>query len=323
MIIREMKKTVFLVLIPVLAGCGSSNEKNDKGLIDNSVDTFLVEVSQVVGVGKAEPEKEIVSLAAATGGIVMEIYHDDGDSIKKGEPLVRPDDELENINVAQYKSQYLSQRAQKEMEELNLRDSEVQLANKERLLKSVKGLVDKGAETRQNLDDLETEVTGLRLTVDRNRASVSLAESRLNETAQQLRYAEAEAGRKTLRSPYDGILLDMQVEAGQAVSQYESYAEVAPSGAMTVRAEVDELFADRLKDGLEAQIRFVGSDSTVARGQVFFVSPYLKKKSLFSDRASEQEDRLVREVRIKLDGTNNLILNSKVEAVIKLKESQP
>jgi multidrug resistance efflux pump len=319
MIIREMKKTVFLVLIPVLAGCGSSNEKNDKGLIDNSVDTFLVEVSQVVGVGKAEPEKEIVSLAAATGGIVMEIYHDDGDSIKKGEPLVRLDDELENINVAQYKSQYLSQRAQKEMEELNLRDSEVQLANKERLLKSVKGLVDKGAETRQNLDDLETEVTGLRLTVDRNRASVSLAESRLNETAQQLRYAEAEAGRKTLRSPYDGILLDMQVEAGQAVSQYESYAEVAPSGAMTVRAEVDELFADRLKDGLEAQIRFVGSDSTVARGQVFFVSPYLKKKSLFSDRASEQEDRLVREVRIKLDGTNNLILNSKVEAVIKLK----
>jgi multidrug resistance efflux pump len=319
MITTEIKKTVLLVLIPVLAGCSGSGEKSDKNLnASSSVNSSLVEISQVVGVGKVEPEKEIVSLAAATGGVVKEIYRNDGDSIKKGEPLVRLDDELENITVSQFRSQYLSQRSQKEIEELNLRDSEVRLANKEKLLRSVRGLVDKGAETRQNLDDLETEVAALRLTVDRNRASVTLAESRLHEMAEQLRFAEAEAGRKILRSPYDGILLDMHVEAGQALSQYESYAEVAPSGAMTVRTEVDELFADRLRDRLVAEIRFVGSDSTVARGKVIFVSPYLKKKSLFSEKASEQEDRLVREVRIKLDGNSGLILNSKVEAIIKL-----
>jgi len=79
-----------------------------------------------------------------------------------------------------------------------------------------------------------------------------------------------------------------------------------------------ELFAGRLSQGLDADIRFVGSDSVVARGKVIFLSPYLKKKSLFSQKANEQEDRLVREVRIKLEGDNGLILNSKVESVIKL-----
>jgi hypothetical protein len=114
----------------------------------------------------------------------------------------------------------------------------------------------------------------------------------------------------------------MHIKKGSAVSQFEKYAEVAPSGPITVRTEVDELFASRLSQGLEADIRFIGSDSVVARGKVIFLSPYLKKKSLFSQKANDQEDRLVREVRIKLEEDKGLILNSKVESVIKLKKSQ-
>ena len=125
-----------------------------------------------------------------------------------------------------------------------------------------------------------------------------------------------------MRSPYDGILLELKIEKGNAVNQFETFAEVAPSGPMTVRTEVDELFAARLREGLDADIRFVGSDSVVAKGKVIFVSQYLKKKSLFSQKANEQEDRLVREAIIKLEGENGLLLNSKVESVIKLKSSQ-
>lgn len=320
--IKGIRNTVLIVPILLLAGCSGNSESGEKGPETSSVSTSLVEVSQVVGVGKVEPEREIVSLAAVTGGVVRKLHHNEGDSIKKGEVLVQLDDELENITVARYSRQYMSQRSQREADMINLQDSEIRLANKERLLKSVTGLVDRGAETKQTLDDLETEVSVLRLTVDRNRVIVTLAESRLQEMAEQLRFAEAEAGRKTLRSPYDGVLLDIHIAEGQALSQFESYAEVAPSGAMTVRTEVDELFADRLKNGLEAEIRFIGSDSALATGKVIFVSPYLKKKSLFSGKASEQEDRLVREVRIKLDESVSLILNSKVEVVIKLNGRQ-
>jgi multidrug resistance efflux pump len=319
-----MNKKIYLVIIPlIITACGGSKENKEKQAVaSNSVNSAMVEVSEVVGVGKVEPEKKIISLAASTGGVVKDIYRNDGDRIKKDEPLVRLDDELELIKVSQLRSQYNSQKSQQEIDKLNLRESVARLSNKKKLLESVRSLAFKGAETKQTLNDLETEVTTLSLTVEKDSASVMLSVNRLRELAEQIRYAEAEAARKILRSPYEGILLDLHVEKGNAVNQFESFAEIAPNGPITVRTEVDELFAGRLKQGLDADIRFVGSDSVVAKGKVIFLSPYLKKKSLFSQKANEQEDRLVREVRIKIEGETGLILNSKVESVIKLKNSQ-
>jgi multidrug resistance efflux pump len=319
-----MNKKIYLFIIPFfITACSGSKENKEKpGAASQSVNSAIVDVSQVVGVGKVEPEQEIISLAAATGGVVKEIYSNDGDIIKKDEPLVRLDDELELIKVSQLKSQYNAQKSQEEIDKLTLQESEARHSNKKKLLQSVRTLESKGAETTQTLDDLETEVTALSLTVEKNRASVNLSSSRSGELAEQVRYAEAEASKKILRSPYEGILLEMHIEKGSAVNQFEKYAEFAPAGPMTVRTEVDELFAGRLSKGLDADIRFIGSDSVVARGKVIFLSPYLKKKSLFSQKANEQEDRLVREVRIKLEGDNGLILNSKVESVIKLKSNK-
>jgi multidrug resistance efflux pump len=318
-----MNKKFYMIIIPlIITACSGSKENNEKqAAASASVNSALVEVYKVVGVGKVEPEKEIISLAAAAGGVVKEIYRNDGDSIKIDEPLVRLDDELELIKVSQLKSQYNTQKSQEEIDKLNLQDSEARLSNKKKLLQSVRTLESKGAETTQTLDDLETEVTSLSLTVEKNRSSVNLSSSRLRELSEQVRFAEAEASKKILRSPYDGLMLEMHIEKGTSVNQYEKYAEVAPSGPMTVRTEVDELFAGRLSKGLDAEIRFIGSDSVIARGKVVFLSPYLKKKSLFSQKANEQEDRLVREVRIKLEGENELIMNSKVESVIIIKNN--
>jgi multidrug resistance efflux pump len=318
-----MNKKLYLVLLPfVIAACSGNKENNDNAAVSAySVNSAMVEISEVVGVGKVEPEKEIISLAASAGGVVKEIYRSDGDSIKKNEPLVRLDDELELIRVSQIRSQYDSQKSQLMIDKLNLKESEARFSNKEKLLKSVRTLESKGAETTQAVDDLETEVTALALDVEKSKASVDLSESRLRELAEQLRHAETEAARKILRSPYDGLMLEMHLREGNAVNQFDNYAEVAPSGPMTVITEVDELFAGRLSEGLAAEIRFIGSDSVAARGKVIFLSPYLKKKSLFSQKANEQEDRLVREVRIKLEGNNRLIMNSKVESVIKLKDN--
>ena len=318
-----MDRKIYMVLIPfVIAGCSGNDEKKDStAMASPAVNSALVEVSEVVGAGKVEPELEIISLATSTGGVVREIYRTDGDSVKKDEPIVRLDDELELIRVSQLRSQYNAQKSQVEIDRLNLQESEARLTNKKKLLESVRVLASKGAETKQALDDLETEVTTLNLEVERRKASIGLSESRLRELSEQARYAEAEASKKILRSPYDGLLLELHVKKGSAVSQFENYAEFAPAGSVTVRTEVDELFAGRLRTGLDADIRFIGSDSVVARGKVIFLSPYLKKKSLFSQKANDQEDRFVREVRIRLEGDNGLILNSKVESVIKLKNN--
>ncbi len=209
-----MNKKIYLVIIPFfITACSGSKENKEKSATASlSVNSATVDVSEVVGVGKVEPEQEIISLATATGGVVKDIFRNDGDSIKKDEPLVRLDDELELIRVSQLRSQYNTQKSQEDIDELNLRESEARLTNKKKLLESVRVLASKGAETMQTLDDLETEVTTLSLAVEKYSASVKLAASRLRELAEQVRYAEAEASQKILRSPYEGLMLEMLIE---------------------------------------------------------------------------------------------------------------
>jgi HlyD family secretion protein len=95
--------------------------------------------------------------------------------------------------------------------------------------------------------------------------------------------------------------------------------EFAPEGGLVAITEIDELFADRLKVGQRATIRPQGDSTILATGDVFIISPYLKKKSLFSDNASNLEDRRVREVRVKINPEAKLLIGSRVECVIELK----
>ncbi len=86
---------------------------------------------------------------------------------------------------------------------------------------------------------------------------------------------------------------------------------------MIVRAEVDELFASKLALGQQADITAVGNDKLITKGNLISISPFLKKKSMFSEKTDDQEDRRVREIKIAIEQAENLIINSKVECNIK------
>lgn len=312
-----MKKIALLLLI-VASACGNKDEKDKVSQSAGTTTDMSVSITEIVGTGRVEPESEIVSLAAVSGGIVKRVVRLPGSMVSKNDTLILLDDEIEKMRIEQLRSQYLSQQSQEEIDRNSLKESEIRLESRKKLLNSVKNLVGQNAESRQTLEDLATEVAALESEVERAKASVSLSGHRLNELAGQVKLARTEAERKILRSPFDGTLLDVLVSEGSAIRQYDQYAEVAPSGRLTVRSEVDELFAGRLSEGLPAEIRYIGSDSTIATGKIVFLSPYLKKKSLFSEKASEQEDRLVRELRILLDEGSDLLFNSEVECIIKL-----
>ena len=315
-----MKSRLYLLLAAIIiSGCGESGEVKDgmpQG--DAVINRSAVNVTHIAGIGKVEPENGIIYLAAITGGIVKEIYRKDGEAIRKDEPLLRLDDELEIIRAEQAGKQVQAQKIQKGVAELAVSEAEERLNNRSRLLASAKALVEKGAETTQNLDDLDTEVKTLTIALERSRSELSLSLLRVEELSAQLKIAGTELARKTIRSPFDGLLLEMLVKEGASLNQYDDFAVFAPEGRTIITAEVDELFADRLTEGLSAEIRFIGNENTIATGSVIFVSPYLKNKSLFSKKPAEQEDRLVREVKILIDNNPGLIYNSKVECIIKL-----
>lgn len=314
---KPMKNRSIIIAAAILfSSCGEQKNKAKGG--QGTIDHSAGHITEVVGVGKVEPESKIVNLAATSGGIIIQIFKTDGDSVAIGEKLVQLENETERLKISEIRSQMATQISQIALEKNNIKDAEAKLNNKKKLLVTTQNLVDKGAETKQMYDDLETEVKTLKVSLEKSNINVQLATSKLQEIGQQLRMAEAEAEKKLLRAPTAGKILNMQVTQGSALNQYATYAEFAPQGALIIRSEVDELFSQKLKVRQQVSIRYAGSQEVIAKGIIKKLSPYLKKKSLFSEKANDQEDRRVREVNISIQGNPELVINSKVECVIKL-----
>lgn len=313
-----MKNQIFLLAILIIfAGCGNQENETNAN-IQNSIIAEETKANLIVAVGKVEPENEIIKLSSNSGGIVKAVNKKDGDKIVQGEILVQLDDDYEQSKINEIKTQIKSQRSQVEIEQYQLKEAGINLENKKTLFVKNKRLLEKGAETQRNLDDLNTEIKVLEVGLDRIKAKIQFAFNKLNELTAQLNSAEIEADKKRFISPYNGTLLDITINKGESINQYNTYAEFAPQGNLIVRAEVDELFSSQVKIKQKVEIVNTGSDKVIAVGEVILVTPYLKKKSLFSEKANDQEDRRVREVRIRVKDAINLVINSKVECKIKI-----
>ncbi len=315
----KIKHLVFVAAAWIFGGCG----KDDKNAgSESGIDSTQIfspdQAVEVTGTGKVEPESGIISLAAATSGVIVKQFHFRGDSVKKGEPIFQLDQDLEQSRYEQTASQLPAQQSQIDIAREQVRQAEITLNYNQEQLRIAENLLRKGAETQQNVDDLAQTLKKSNIDLINKKLEVKQAQQRYIEIQKQGQVGKKEQGQKLLMAPEDGLLLDVFPTVGSAVKQYDTYADFAGKGPVVVRAEIDELFANRVKVGQKAAIRLVGNTKTLASGTVQFVSPYLKKKSLFQEQASDLEDRRVREIRVSISENEGLLLNAKVECIITL-----
>lgn len=312
----------YLYLLPLvvfsISGCGNREDTPMNGAPAGTNVTRPSSVTEVIGIGRVEPPDDVVPLAAPVGGIVASVVRRDGDSVHTGDVLAILQDATEKLAVAQITQRIATQTTQVKLDEANVTETEARLANKRRFAATTAQLEQTGAATKQNVDDAETEIRTLEATLTRYRAAVNVSKERLKELQAERASALHEQDLRVFRAPTDGVVLDMELQIGTSVPQYQAYAQFAPRGESLVRCEVDELFADRIAVGQYVEIRLIGNQDVVAKGAIQSVSPYLRKKSLFSEKSNDQEDRRVREVVIRVNSATALLINAKVECFIKL-----
>lgn len=311
-------KIRFLMLVLGSFCWGCSGSKSEPPEESTSVKPSEIKVSEIVAIGKVEPEGGIVDLAASAGGIVKAVYVKEGDEVQEGDLLVQLNDDADQIGLSDNKIQMQTQRNQVLIEKNKLRENEVKQNARKVQLERYQNLVGSGAATVQDVDDLKTELKTLEIEIESNKVAIAAAESRLSELQNQQRSALLNIKDKKLKAPFAGRLLAMDATEGASLQQYTTYAELAPAGDLIVRAEVDELFNLKLKTGQLVDIRGVGTSTVLSSGEIIWLSPSLKQKSLFSEKAGELEDRRVREVKIRINASEKLIINAKVECVIKI-----
>lgn len=281
----------------------------------------IADIQQVVGVGKIEPENEIIQLSAELGGVVEHIFKSENDTVNKGDIIVELKHSVEDANIIELKGASEVQNAQIKVDENAINESQIRFANSSVELKRLKSLFEKGAETQQVIDNATTEMQSFQATLKKLQSIVEVSKMKRKESKAQVFKAEVLLQQKFIKAPVNGIILELNIQKGNYIDNKQIVAQLNPEGKTIAVCEIDELFANKIKIGQVAIIRNSGALDTLTSGKVYFVGSFLKQKSLFTDQPGEKEDRRVREIKILLDNPTSILLNSRVECVISISKN--
>lgn len=237
---------VFVSVLCAGAGCGGSDLE-----IGPTAEVKRERIEHiVVATGTVEPEKD-VQVRSRIAGIVETIYVDDGDTVKKGQPLLEIERDLLEAQVREAQAALEGARVE-------LRYAKLALDRSEELKSG-------GAASQQKHDDSRSRF-------ERARASVSQADAHLDNLSTQLSYA-------TVRSPMSGRVLEVHVEEGSAVSPVTSVTggvvlvSLAGTDKLFLEGLVDENEVARVMVGQQARIRTEAFPDRVFEGNVTQIAP--------------------------------------------------
>jgi multidrug resistance efflux pump len=305
--------SAFLLLSTGLVACGSS----EKDAQVTSKSTKL-EINQLIGIARVEPEGKIAPLGTEVPGVIEAILVSEGELVKKGQLLVQLSAQSEHAQVDQSQARKASRNERinsliARIEALNIKLSAADVEQKRN-----RKLAESNAGTEKAALDAETAYSSLKAEVKVAQAELSEARTSLGELDAETRYLSSLKSKKMIVAPGDGMMLNWNVKTGQAIASGASLGDFAPAGDLIAITEIDELYALKVKNGQKVKITAQGSKGVLTTGKVIYCSPYLSKKSIFSDRADNLEDRRVREVRIKVDNPKAVLIGSRVECIIEL-----
>jgi HlyD family secretion protein len=296
----------------LLIGCRKPDTTSEKTMPSNAKS---LEVKKVVGVARIEPGNGLLDLTAGMSGRVITILVSENDSVKKDEVIATADASVESAQLKQALAKLTTH-----LTSIKLREAEEHIAKAtyENVVRNHRlqgDLFNANATTRETLDDWKYQLVKSEKDYEKAKADVQQTKSKTAEFQADVEYYKTLIAQKRIEAPVDGVILSLDLKNGQYVSNTQLIGELAPTGPLVAVTEVDELFAERIHNGLSAAVYSQSTGEKLGTGTVTFAASYLKKKSLFEDE-STQEDRRVREVRIQLDPSSKVLIGSRVDCEI-------
>jgi multidrug efflux pump subunit AcrA (membrane-fusion protein) len=310
-----MKRTaIFLVVLMVISACGGKTTETKK----KKTDYKLSKIDQLVGIARIEPESKICPIGSEIPGRVVSILVSEGEAVKKGQLIMLLDESSEQAQVQQSTSKINTRQQRVKSLEAKIAAIGIKLSAADVERKRDRSLANAKAGTEKAAMDSETTFKNLEADLIIAKADLAEAVAGINEINAESNYLSQLKNKKRVYAPEDGMMLNWDVKLGQAIAAGTKLGDFAPAGNLMAITEIDELYALKVKTGQKVSINLQGTSDKLSSGTVIYCAPYLSKKSIFSDRADNLEDRRVREVHVRVDNPNAVLIGSRVECIIYL-----
>lgn len=199
--------------------------------------------------GTVSPWEE-VPVGAESGGLVAEaVYVDEGSAVRRGQPLVKMNDDLIQAQVRQQEAQVASARAQ--------------LAQADAALARARELFERRFLSQASLD----QATAQQRTAA---ANLQAAQAGLGETRTRL-------AQTVVRAPVAGLITARSVVRGQIVPAGQELFRMTREGRLELDAQIPEAELPLVRAGQTAVVG--GDDAPAVSGRVRIVTPQVDPRT--------------------------------------------
>lgn len=247
---------IVLMLVVSLSACDKLSGKGDKKDAAATPVKLTIAAEDIISVkssalsagpvvtGSIQPERK-ADLRAEISAVVLEVLKENGQAVRKGDVLVRLDQTAirDNLNSA----------------EANMRNATQAVDQAERNLQRLKTLRASGMTSLQALDEAEVRRNA-------SQSELSASNARAVQARQQLE-------RTSVRAPFDGVVSDRKVSAGDTASIGKEMLKVIDPNSMRFAGRVSSDKVSVLAVGQAVSFRINGYPGQGFHGKVVRVDP--------------------------------------------------
>jgi RND family efflux transporter MFP subunit len=181
-----------------------------------------------------------VELGSYQNGVLAEVLVKRGDRVARGQPLARLDNEIEKMNAELARIRAES--------DIAVRSGQFQEVYKARELKRLESLRESQSVSTSSYEQAE---------IDHNLAAMSVESARLEKNIAKAEYerAKAQLQRRTIRSPVDGVVVDVVMSPGEYVYEQSTLMSIAAIDPLYVEVYLPVASYSEIRDGMTAVVR--------------------------------------------------------------------
>jgi HlyD family secretion protein len=275
-VVKKKKKSKKLLLFSIIGGilllviiAVVVSGKKDKLTTVQTEKVIKRNIVQVVsGTGTINPETK-VDISAEISGEIVQLPYKEGDTVKKGDLLVKIKAETYGARINQQQAGVQYSRTQVEVSENNLKKAELEFQRTEQLFKS--GLVS------------QSELDNARIAYEVAKSNVKSSNANVRQNLALLQQSSQDLSKATIRSNMDGIVTTLNNELGEKVVGTQQMAgtvimTVSDLSVMDAEIEVSETDITSVKLGDTAEVEVDAFPDRLIKGYVYEISNSAKSK---------------------------------------------
>ncbi|MFN3730946.1 HlyD family secretion protein [Comamonas testosteroni] len=263
----------------MLGGCSPSQDA--VSVITPAAAQIKPQSQVAVARGKIDVDGGLLDLSSAASGVVQQLLVKEGQSVQKGQLVLRLADDAARADLAVAESEL-------QLAQTKLKTRQDRLPALKATLTRWQAAAKQGAADLQSVDEAVQALRDAQSEVDIATAEVTVAKRK----AEQLRSL---LQRHELRAPEAAVVVRLQAQGGSMLQSGSPVAVLLPKRPLIVRAEVNESYVTAIREGMKAQVA-ADADGSAAR-QAFPLATVLRISPVYGT-ARLQDDAQRGPVRV-------------------------